>query len=67
MSFFTTYRRVLTLLKPELNLVLALSGAGLFLAVFQIAQVVLFANFLEALAKLQSPVFYLVLWAILGL
>lgn len=67
MPFFHLYARALQLLKAEQKLAGLLGLAALFLAAFQVAQVMLFANFVEALARLQPASAVLVVWAVLGL
>jgi ABC-type multidrug transport system fused ATPase/permease subunit len=67
MTSAAIYRPALALLAPERGLAAALAGAGIVLAVIQLAEPVLFGRMIDALAGGRGAFRLIALWAALGL
>jgi ATP-binding cassette, subfamily B, beta-glucan exporter len=67
LSMITCYRRGLALLAAEKPLAVALSLAGVVIAVIQLAEPILFGKVVDALSRDTPASLYIGLWAALGL
>jgi ATP-binding cassette, subfamily B, beta-glucan exporter len=67
LGLIAIYTRSLALLASEKYLAIALAAAGIIIAMTQLAEPILFGRVVDALSRGQSPFFYIVVWAFLGL